>query len=60
MAFLQLSKQLSEYLCNQNTLFVWGPGGQGVEPPVRVGGELAPEISGFKIRFGKVNLYFKK
>ncbi len=52
MAFLQLPRQLREFLCCQNTLFVWGHGGQGVKPPVRVGGKQAPEISGIKIGLG--------
>jgi len=52
MAFLQLPRQLREFFCSQNTLFLWGHGGQGVKPPVRVVLKLAPEISGMKIRLG--------
>ncbi len=44
--------QLREFHYSLNSLFVWGPVGQGMEPPVRLCGKQAPEIRGIKIRLG--------
>jgi len=52
LAFLEMPRQLREFLCSQNTLICVGSGRQGVEPPVRACGKLAPEISSIKIRLG--------
>jgi len=52
MPFLEMPRQLREFLCSQNTLICVGSQGPRWNPPVRACGKLAPEISGIKFWLG--------
>ena len=54
-----MPRQLRECLLrNANNFNRIGPGGQGVEPPVRIFFCLALGTGGIKVRLGKLNIVF--
>ncbi len=55
-AFPEMPRQLQKINLLPYDSFGVGPGGQGVEPPVRIHEKLTCYIGGIKVSLGKVSL----